>query len=232
MLNNMEQLEKENFYLTYYRAHNMMAVGANIIVFGMEQFKRVNVLRRKAEIESWIENDTVQEHIMNGEAQGLAFEEIIDTVKISICFENYMKGVLLSKGFVVNELNKDTLEVETLSRAQRKRPVHIDEVLQSVQWEKSGDPFYTLKGLKRNTLNFSTMLSENYQKEIGLPPDILKIIAAYNDKRNNLHFYQNSEFQISKEVTERIGRLNSYVDEHMIPFFHSLNAELEKSNPQ
>lgn len=224
--------KNSDHFRIYYRLHNMKAFGATVIVFGLEQFKRVNVLKRSAEFKTWLQTNTVEKHLFDEGVQDLAFEEIIDAVRISICFENYMKGILLTKGFLVNELDKNIVEVLALSKEQKTRPIHISELLNVISWEKKESKVYTLKGLKRNTLSYSTMFSARYQDQISLPADILSILTVFADKRNNLHFYQDSEFQISESVLTRIDTLNTYVDNSIIPEFHRLQTELKKENAE
>jgi hypothetical protein len=123
--------------------------------------------------------------------EGLSYEKLIDQIKICTAFENYNKAILLSKGFIVH--NIDAKKNPNLAKEQKLKPVLISDFLNSNSFVKndSSNELY-LNGLRDfTTISFSRTLSPGYQDAIGLEDRFLNYLKNLNEKRNRLHFYKN-----------------------------------------
>jgi hypothetical protein len=123
--------------------------------------------------------------------EGLSNEKLIDQIKICTAFENYNKAVLLSRGFLVH--NIDEKKNKELAKEQKLRPILISDFIRSNSFVKNeySDELY-LDGLKNfTTISFSRTLSPAYQEVIGLENRFLAYMKNLSEKRNRLHFYKN-----------------------------------------
>lgn len=133
------------------------------------------------------------------------YEKLIDYVKISIAFETYNKAVLIDKGYLIHNIDKNQ-DNKVLFESQKKgEPVLLKDYLDVSNeiYDKRNNHYY-LSGLKRHfdTVNYSTTLNPAYQNIIGLDTELCDNLKVLNKKRNRLHFY--IEFKGAFEVNSHI----------------------------
>lgn len=158
------------------------------------------------------------------------FDMIPDWVRIIICFENYMKAVLLKNGFLIHKIDRDEKALKTLANNQNKRPIKLKEFNElfnfSVEIESR---LPILEGLKPQTLDFNVLLRKKYQDEINLPTDILESISKINTKRNTLHFYHEVSNSYDKHFFKELRDMEKFVLGDMKQLYFQLQAELNVS---
>ena len=121
----MDEL-KINHQVVYYRNENRLIVSVNMLTFGCEQFasttlfKNIHTLKQVcAELDLKLELDfnLVKE---------FAFNNLTDSIKIAICFENFIKALLLANGFIIHKLDKTIFPA--LYKEQFTCPITFSEI--------------------------------------------------------------------------------------------------------
>lgn len=168
-----------------------------LLVFGMNIFMQSTLYRefdRIKELSIIIESKKFTNQ-QRSEFVNYAHTYLLDCISILMFFENYLKCVLIKKKYLVHEINRTNPKLETLQKAQRKRPITHDELDRI-------EPFIQLLpgkqirnlGLMKNTISISTILqSKNY---LALLDDDIPIqyIKEMNDYRNKVHLYMSASY--------------------------------------
>lgn len=128
--------------------------------------------------------------VFQGELTLLVENEVIDYIRVIICFENYMKAILLLNGYIVHKIknnNKDS-KFHSISKKLLKEPVRISELIKIENYKIiPGTDDIELRGLELQTISFKTLMNEKYQEIIRLNHDVADIILNINKERNKLH---------------------------------------------
>ncbi len=185
-----------------------------MLTFGYKNFARAIHVKKINELETLVNHPNFnnrQFFIEN--VQQFALDNLLDAIKISICFENYMKAKLILNKFVVHTIAGDE-KYRTLKKEQGKRPIALKEMMDIESWRQiEGQGRYCLPGLTENTIQFNVMLNkEKYQKVIGLSPQIKGIISRLNDQRNSLHFLIGESGEYGKERVRELKRVIDFVE--------------------
>jgi hypothetical protein len=186
----MTNSDIDSHCICYYAEHNQKATALNLLSFGCRNFalaKHVNELARLSIVIEGMQSSELRS-IPSG-LQEFIFENLLDAIKISICFENYMKAKLIVNGYVVHNISNEPLN-STLRNKQKEQPVSLKEIMEIHSWVKSErSEHYLLKCLTEHTIKFSTMLSKKgYRDVLCMPVDIVRIVREVGEKRNTLHY--------------------------------------------
>lgn len=121
--------------------------------------------------------------VMHAQADSINYENL----KIASGFELHLKARLLSRDFVLHELDKKRPSYRSLAAAQRQRPITKAEVLAISPYMFDGTQNY-LPGLSESSVKFSTIVTVSaYQVAVVLPSSTLDIINDYRVLRNQIH---------------------------------------------
>lgn len=199
------KIEKYAHIIIYYTKTNRLSTavnlyeGANYFLNTVTQFKKLDELKlfdfKKFDVEK------IKEHI---------FEYSIDSMKIIAGFENYMKGVLLEKGYAIHLIRPVILK--RIKQEQKNVPIDIEKIFTNKSFEnldKKNDRDFEISD---KTITMSSMLSPEYQKIIGLDSKLLKIVNEMNDQRNKVHFQYKRDFKIGPGVTKEYEHIISFRD--------------------
>jgi len=119
-----------------------------------------------------------------------AEEDLIDCVKIIMCFENFLKGLLIKKGYIVHEIDLKGFNGKFRQLGNiNSSPVKISDYTKIEDYvEEPESNFNVLRGLKLKTLQINAILKNPaYQRIIDLPIDVTNAVKNYNERRNILH---------------------------------------------
>ena len=185
------------------------AIGWDLIAFGAEQFKRATIIQRLTVLLE------AYQGLEQGVASGMEFREIldevmwnqvVDDVRITLFFENCMKGILLFNGVMIHRFKKldDEERFEKLNRAQNKNPLGIESISLSniVGSELSGF-----------TIGMNLMLSKPYQMLIDLPVELATIVRRINTRRNELHLHNSIRGELGTAILKDYEILEAFVDD-------------------
>lgn len=205
-----------------------------MIVFGSQTFVKAKHIKKLDELSNIIDtlDKSAQEEIQPSQeikqkTSEFLLETIPDWIRISICFENYMKAILLVNGFLIHKIDK--ISLKTMANNQNKKPISLFEFNQFYNYSVEIDSRrWILEGLKPQTIDFSVLLRKKYQDVIQLPEKILGLIYEINSKRNNLHFYHEAKNSYSFDFIEDLRLMEKFVKEHMMNLVSNLELELNR----
>lgn len=201
----------ENFEVIYFAKRNMAGVAMQLINTSIAIFNQCDIIKELSFLTESINKDFKEIDI--NKLGRIAFQETIDNVRIVMCFENYMKAVLLSKGYIVHEIDRKLITLHPISnKIKNKEPILISEFLNYESFYSDGNKICKIKGIRKETLQFSVLLNEKYQSIISLPPSLKIILKKRNEKRNHLHFQNSFRFNISKQVINELIEIKEFVD--------------------
>ncbi len=205
---------KPNLWL-YSTQKEMSSTSASLIIFGAGVFKRAKVVKEFDRLNQlYFERKNGDPKIGDPILEEFIFEYLIDCVRITIFFENYMKAELILNGFCIHQIKKDLPMFETLAKDQRKRPIKVKE-LHDIEAFQVDDKAKTIlhNGVKETTLGMSDLIgSAEYTKHYRFDKTTLDYLRELNQKRNNLHFHESVEFELSNRFLDKIKNLNAFVD--------------------
>lgn len=195
---------------------NRNETAQGLVLFGYQNLKGAYLVQQFGKLEELLnmkESGEMEGTAMKEEMLPFLLENLIDAVKICIFFENYMKAVLISKGFLVHEIVRDKV-TPSLSEEQKKRPVSLLEFSTIENFNLSADQkTLTHPKLLDKTITITAMIyKEQYIKAIGLPADVLKTVIFINDQRNKLHFAPDWTLSLSRSFLKELKRLFDFAD--------------------
>jgi hypothetical protein len=193
----------------------MQETSASLIAFGAGVFKQAKVINQLDLLKHLTNGlDSGRIHPIDPSVIEFGFEQLIDSIKIIIFFENYMKAELIARGFCIHLINKDVAGFTHLVKEQFKRPVLVREMHDILPFEVD-ETAKTIfhDALKENTLSFKVLVGLNYVKYYRFDQGILDFIIDLNKKRNHLHLYKDISFELSQELISKIEIVNDFVDQ-------------------
>ncbi len=204
----------ENFIC--YMDGNRSETAKGLVLFGYQNLKGAYLVQEFERLEDLVvrkEKDEIDEPAMNKEMMPFLLENLIDAVRISVFFENYMKAILISKGFLVHEIVRGKLNPD-LSEDQKKRPISLLEFSTAENFNISEDQtVLSHSKLLDKTITMTTMLYKaQYVNVINLPPDVLKTIVFINEQRNKLHFAPDWTLSLSRSFLKELKGLFEFAD--------------------
>lgn len=195
-------------------------------------FKKAYLIQNLSKAENHFDN--VFELLSNGAKRipredPIFFEEsLMDSIKIIICFENYMKAVLIRKGYLVHEIKlKDYgRKFKPLGNINRTPIKFTDYKKIERFYYDAGAECYVLRGLKSSTISFNTLLNNSdYQDIIKLPLNIVRLLNSFNQYRNSLHLKSGDSSVYSKSYFAEIKGLIRFVNKKMIAPYNDITLK-------
>ncbi len=191
-----------------YGLHNHVFLNANLLGMGSLMFSKAMRISKIDEFRSLLDRQPDEQ------SMEFALESTVDKFRIVTCFDNYCKAMLLEKGYLVHCI-KNSGQYRELKSAQENRPIKVEEVTIIEDFVQKIDKpqFAKLPGITNHTLSISTLLSDEYQKIIGLPPEIVATLKDFVNYRNMHHFYVAEAFAMNSQIIFENDKLNSYVND-------------------
>ena len=179
---------EENSTLIY-TEDNRFKAAADLLHFGIKQFKKTIHSTKVNELLADLESAR-DEGTFGGCLLDLTSDALMEYTRIIVCFQNYMFAKLLIEGYLVHKIKRDILFKSLAEEQQSKaKPIKITDFAGHSSYETNSKGYSILKGLKNETLNFSTLLKGEYQKIIELPQIVQATLKDYNSVRNFQHFH-------------------------------------------
>ncbi len=105
------------------------------------------------------------------------YEVEYDDLLICASFENFIKGLLLSKGYMVHLIETP----KSLRNKQKRKPVHFADILE----ENIRDELF----IQHNTIGLGTIIGNlGYLNVLEINDKIIKSINICRSARNSIHF--------------------------------------------
>jgi len=234
---NSHEAYKINPQIIYHNQENAVGCSLNLLSFGYRQFIDTHRYQHIESFKFISENNPNKNDKSFNLALEFGIHNLMDNLKMIICFENFMKGVLLSNLYVVHNLNKE--KFPELYKEQRKRPITIYEVLEKNPWENDNRIITdelnlkkVIKGITSNTLNLSTLLKPKYLEVININPIITEIIRKMNNDRNRLHFYSSESITFSSNSYYDFRVLIDFLNNSIVKVQNEMAEYLNMPNEQ
>jgi hypothetical protein len=159
-----------------------------------------------------------------------------ECLKIACAFELHLKARLLSRDFVIHEIEKDD-HFKALACLQRDRPIHKDELFALTEYHFDGKINF-LPGLKETSLTFKVIAEhEPYIQALQLPVEIVSLVQEYRRLRNMIHLpgdHPSTPFLASlqrpvAEILIEFVRSDLFAESEVLVAKHGLNpAQLNR----
>ncbi|MBT3208938.1 MAG: hypothetical protein HN704_08535 [Bacteroidetes bacterium] len=152
-------------------------------------------------------------------------ENLIDKIKITLCFENYFKGIFIKKGYLVHLIDTKIGDKKFKSLGDiSKHPIKVSSYKQIenlVFDQESGNKTY--RGLKNQTVTLNVLLNNPSYIDIHkTPQNILDIIKKMNKERNSLHLKIINAASYNEEYISNLKLLIEFVNKKMIKEYNRL----------
>lgn len=164
-----------------------------------------------------------------------ALNQLTDCIKITICFENYMKAILLLNGFIIHKLDKQIFP--KLYQEQFERPISLNEIKAISNWElnekinsDNEGLRFQIKGITKSTIGMKELLSPNYQNICKMHKEILAICQPYFKYRNNLHLYMDESFSLIETDYLGLTKLIDFLNPNLVTIQNNLVDKFNKSD--
>ncbi len=186
----------------------------NSLIAAMLQFS-IKIYEQSYKLKNWNEFDRIAnkvwKSISSEEEAMMPFmeEHIIDQIKITLAFENFVKAMLLAKGNIIHVIDKE-IHPEIFKK-QKTEPINIEEI-RTVQNYEIKNGMVHFKGLTTKTLSNSIIFEvPKYVELYKMPESVLEAVREINKERNQLHLLLKTEVNYSNEFN-RYNVLNRWVD--------------------
>jgi hypothetical protein len=208
-------MESNNLWL-YANNYEQCKVADSLLLFGAEQFKSSKIIREVDILNAVLKEfgtGFIPVQIQKDIIIPFALSYLIDSIKIIIFFENYMKSELLRNDFLIHKVCSKE-EYKAVKKQQEKRPLKLIELDKikgfSVNEKKQ---YIGHEGVTAMTLGFKDLIrKDTYCKQYKFDDNIRNIALRINDNRNRLHLYESIDFTLSSSFMEDLKQLIDFVE--------------------
>jgi hypothetical protein len=198
-------------------------IAASLLTFGHRLLNTATIVKKLDEISTFYEES--KNHLVEfpNKFPDVLFDSLIDTIRISICFENYFKAKLLLNEFVIHNIDKN--KNAELFKKQKAEPIAVNEI--SV--DKTLFGVSILKSvLNETTINYSIILDNpSYYRHLSVEPATLNLLTDLNKKRNRLHLLTSEKLSLSKNILSQYKELKRIADLDIAILQNTLLDELD-----
>ena len=217
-------MDSKDIHHRYYDEKQAQQFATSLLRFGYMNFLTAKVIRDFDKLGGLGNINNFQQNY--NEIFLFTLESLSDATKIVGCFDNYMKAILLSEGFLVNLIEGEGYEA--LAEAQQSRPVHLSEMRAIQDFEGDDASGYRLAGIISATLDFETLLELQYQELLQIPFNIVSALRGLYQKKQEQPFYHYIELALSKQAIEDFAAMKTFVEEKMASELENLMTRSKK----
>ena len=160
-------------------------------------------------------------------------ETLIDAIKISLAFENYQKGRLIQKGYLVHHVDTKVGEKKFKPLGDiNKAPVKVSALKAIEGYKKDRTTgHFGLRGIKDTTVGFRAIMTKpEYRELIPLPRRVHDLVMWFHGRRNRLHLLAGEGAMYNQALLDDLATLISYVNKHMIKRHNRLAEHFKKEH--
>lgn len=208
----------------------MLATATNLVHFALGQVIRATHLKDLDELKELILTNGETSKEMNEQKieklKKFIFDGLIDSIRISICFENFIKAILLTNGYLVHVIDKN--KDLDFHKKQKDAPIKINDYLKKYPFQI--DPKtdkHIIPHITKNTLSFGIISGTGYQDIVKIPDNIMTFVKQLYNKRNNIHFYNVETFTYGVSTINDLETLKKYSVEKLIDVNNKLVEHLK-----
>lgn len=201
--------------MIYYAPQNRLGTAQNLFHFAFSQFNRATCIRKLDQLEELIVENGKTTEIMDesklNELRPFIFDGLIDSIRIIVCYENFIKALLLINGYIVNVI--DSNHSKQFHKNQKKRPLLLKDYCSQFPFKKDDKlDLDIIPGLTNRTLSFEIITSQQYIDLLQIPKGRITTVKKLYQKRNEIHFYVEEHFQYGKAQIDDLKELKVYTN--------------------
>lgn len=206
---------KLNPHSIYQSGSNQIVCSINLLEFSKYQFESAFIINNMDILKSLCETCNQRNPPRKEQVEGFAYNGLIDSIKISICYENFGKSMLLAKGYLIHLIDKNLFP--ELAKLQKRKPIFIEDfpggwIENNKIKTNISDLKNFRKGLSMNTINYSTMLENKpYFQECLYDEEFLPFLKKINLSRNQLHLHNALSFVLDQDSYNSYNQLEDFV---------------------
>jgi len=203
----------------YSSPNSARSAASNLIIYGASIAKRSKILSEIDQLDYLLRthgSKNISENDVKNIVMPYVFEALIDSIRIGVFFENYIKAKLLLNHCIVHNIDQSILvDVKLLLKDQKKRPLTIDEVHKTSNFEfDEVNKVITNKILKPTTLSYSLILNKPAYRKIHEMEEVLvTILNEFNQYRNRLHLHHELSYVLSSKMIKDVKVINEFIDD-------------------
>lgn len=146
---------------------------------------------------------------------------------LKITPENYNKAVLIKNGILVHKIKRDKSTKKYHAQFD-EIPIKIKDFIGDFGTSVNNKKEIYLNGLHDNfqTFGYSSTLSEEYQKIIGLDRNLKYHLIKINERRSRLHFF--TDFKGAFEVNSHIAKWKFVMETSITTIENALKGSVEQ----
>ena len=209
-----------------------MGLSMGLIIFGYRQFLTTKRFEKLPVLKKLCDEISPSPPDFNL-ISDLAFDGLLDSIKITICFENFVKALLLSNGFVIHKLDKNIFS--DLWKEQFSKPITVKQITDIKEWEITQGINLPeewmkkqIKGIGKNTIGMKELLSPGYLTPLGIDDKIIELCNSYFQYRNNLHLYSGEFFSLTKSDYKDFTQIIDFINRDLVRIQNMIVDELKK----
>jgi hypothetical protein len=229
----MEEL-KENHQLCYQHPRNALGIAMNLLNFGYRQFGDTYLYLNHDPLKIICENIELKQPNIP-EIGKYAINNLMDSIKIQICLENFLKAIFLIKGVIVHRLDRNIFP--ELYKRQTEKPILISQLLKLTSWVEnpkinlpSKDFRMQIKGISENTLGTKTLMQSEYLESINFNQKSASLFYPYLEYRNNLHYYTEESITLTSTTFSNLQRIIKFVNLNVVEIQNKIVHQLGKGD--
>jgi hypothetical protein len=194
--------------------------------------KRNELAAEQAVVKHWLAQGGINTNLPFpwGDATRATMEYVnYEHLKIASAFELHLKARLLSRNYVLHEIDSNIPGYKSLASEQSKRPIEKCELIAIQPYHFDGKQNY-LPGLREASLKFSWLTDKPaYKATLGLNDQQLDIIRDYRLLRNQVHFPGDILEAPSIQAFPRpiIEFLTEFINSEIVAWSNSLITEYD-----
>ena len=218
--------QTENYQIVYYNIENCIGTSMNLMLFGLMQFKETYLYNNQDKLKALSENNN--QAFYSKELPNFILNSLPDSIRVHMCFENYLKALHLTHYHVIHELDKSAFP--ELFKKQRKEPISFNEILERKQFQEDTRINLPTKELRLKIKGIKRILSQDtYLKKINFPSSIIEILKPYFDYRNNLHYTPLLSYKINSNSYSDFRILIDFINENLIKQLNHISEKIPGS---
>lgn len=222
-MKDLKVIQKEPIHIYAYESeYSRKFYALGVWCFAYEMFARTNIVVNFEGFKAYNLLPSEEKIKMRAFILPIMLEHSIDLVRIIMFYENYFKGCLLQKGYLVHDLNPDNCPPVN----NKNEPIVADNFFSAIFFNDYSKDDKSKQWTKATTLQISRLLNRKFQRLIDIPKEITKILSRLNKERNRLHFFNSVELTLGQPTIDDFFKIISYAEKEIKPKIMALNEEL------
>lgn len=206
--------QPENLFAYYADSNRQREVAAMLTTLGAQIFKSALIIKEIETIQKInADLDSGALKVADSGIERFVFEHLVDSIRVLVFFENYMKAELIVNDFCVHIIDTGIKEFNELASFQKERPIKLREIqnIEPFEINKNNQTIYH-RAIKRTTLPFSIITRKDYTPFYKFDNSVLEFIKELALYRNKLHLNHTLNFSLSQERIEKFKALDKFVN--------------------